>query len=188
MNERQSKLKSILDRWTACTLTIEQAETEIAEINSDVTVIDPYVSHAFDIPTMFLEAASEIPMHRVEAMREHFAKLSGGKCQLCVLPPKTRIVRRPLDPSPYQTASESIGVQVEQDVHKYWPESVHATVGNFEVFCDSSDRSKFSCTIDGIDVRHSRRIEIVIAAGERPSVKIEFCPKSIRRDKDSDAS
>jgi hypothetical protein len=86
------------------------------------------------------------------------------------------------------TASESIGIQVEPDVHKYWPESIKATVGSFEVFCDPLDRSKFACTIDGIDVRQARRIEIVIAAGERPSVKIEFVPKVHRSNTGSDAS
>jgi hypothetical protein len=48
MNERQQKLKSILDRWTTCTITIEQAEDELnalfikQELERFVSRISPY--------------------------------------------------------------------------------------------------------------------------------------------------
>ena len=154
MNERQAKLKTILDRWTACTLTIEQAEVELEDLLS-IAVYGRPRNETLKIPlTGYVEPLEGYQLFDQTTL----------------------------------TASESIGVQVEPDVHKYYPETIKATVGNFEVFCDPFDRSQFACTIDGVDVRETRRIEIVIDYRERPSVKIEFCPKSRRRDKDSDAS
>ena len=144
MNERQAKLKTILDRWTACTLTIEQAEVELEDLLS-IAVYGRTRNETLKIPlTGYVEPLEGYQLFDQTTL----------------------------------TASESNGVQVVPDVHNYWPESVQATVGNFEVFCDPEDKSKFSCTIDGIDVRKAKRIEIVLDYRERPSVKIEFCPRS----------
>ena len=171
MNERQSKLKSILDRWTACTITIEQAQEELQPLFKPEWTwanCNPPYSGAFDLldgtgrntPSGILTVSDSIGV-QVDEQRIETTHID-------------EIERVFVDA---ERLSNQLSKQpaVVGGVHSYQPQSVASKVGSFEVQSDPFDTT-WKASFDGETLREHRKLTLVMEAGCLPVVTIEFVP------------
>jgi len=180
MTEQQQKLKSILDRWTACTLTIEDAEQEINELRisqsesflvdlakegvkdiSSVGAIDAAGKlFEFDIwkhpepKVMYLRSLKKLTPVCHEALHAQWKEVHGDSVKLVILPDGLELVNE----------------------HGIQPERITANVGSFELFYDRRDMKTFSAKMDGNELTKIRKlsIEIDFTKSSIPLVRAEM--------------
>lgn len=114
MSERQLKLKSILNQWSACTMTIEQAEKELGEY---------FGGHTKSVvPIAYLESDYRLTNQQVERICDEWERLHHGSMRAVILPPGMRYV----------------------DANRYQPNSVAAKVGDLAIECNGAIGGDFT--------------------------------------------
>ena len=143
-------LKQILDRYSACTLELPDAEKELRQC--------------------FGMAENE----KLVKAWEHFYATTDIRPRI----KKLYEVTLPNDSIEYWLRKPDVNepkvMAWREVITEYIPTRIQATVGNFELTYDPCDSSKYSATIDGEDIKPHKALTIELRVNEPPKVTIEF--------------
>ena len=158
MNERQLKLKSILDQYATFTMTIEDVEARLGQVfrnesreSFERLVIDAQQQACDVTPIVYLKATRTLTESYVKALREQWNDAHKGAVRLFVLNHDLEIV----------------------DGNTVHADQVTAKIGSFEFAFDQSGASPYVCKLDGIDLKNVTKLTIHVDKTKRPLVKFE---------------
>ncbi len=195
VNERQQKLKSILDRYAACTLTLEEGEKELAIIFAN--------DRSFDVLEATTLDTSKWGPTKIYYGPEEMNRPLATESQPVINSTAADVDDRPVM---YLEVPSMLLQKYEQALREEWnrahngkvrlvvlppgshlvnqhgyePSRIAAKVGAFDL--ESKGLGHWEATFDGETIRPHKKLTFVMEVGKAPLVTIEYVPLAQSKD------